>query len=264
MTRTWISSYDPGVPADMDVPDEPLHVGLGRAAQAYPERVAIRFYGRSVTYRELDALANRFANALIGLGVRPGERVALLMPNCPQMVLAYYGGLRAGAVMVPTSPLYVESEVEHQLADSGASVVICLSALFGRVQSVRPHLPDLRQVIVTNIKDFFPTRLRVLFSLTRERRDGHRARLPRDGRTFWLKTLLARAGGSDPGVTVSANDLALLQHTGGTTGVAKGAMLTHRNLVANTLQVRAWFGPLANPDGSDIVLGVLPLFKINP
>ncbi|MBV8713867.1 MAG: long-chain fatty acid--CoA ligase [Chloroflexi bacterium] len=262
MTRTWISSYDPGVPADVDVPDEPLHVGLGRAAQAYPERVAIRFYGRSVTYRELDALANRFANALIGLGVRPGERVALLMPNCPQMVLAYYGGLRAGAVMVPTSPLYVESEVEHQLADSGASVVICLSALFGRVQSVRPHLPDLRQVIVTNIKDFFPTRLRVLFSLTRERRDGHRARLPRDGRTFWLKTLLARAGGSDPGVTVSANDLALLQHTGGTTGVAKGAMLTHRNLVANTLQVRAWFGPLANPDGSDIVLGVLPLFHI--
>ncbi|MBV9893036.1 MAG: long-chain fatty acid--CoA ligase [Chloroflexi bacterium] len=262
MTRTWISSYDPGVPADVDVPDEPLHVGLGRAAQAYPERVAIRFYGRSVTYRELDALANRFANALIGLGVRPGERVALLMPNCPQMVLAYYGGLRAGAVMVPTSPLYVESEVEHQLADSGASVVICLSALFGRVQSVRPHLPDLRQVIVTNIKDFFPTRLRVLFSLTRERRDGHRARLPRDGRTFWLKTLLARAGGSDPGVTVSANDLALLQYTGGTTGVAKGAMLTHRNLVANTLQVRAWFGPLANPDGSDIVLGVLPLFHI--
>jgi long-chain acyl-CoA synthetase len=262
MNRPWISRYDPGVPADVDIPDEPLHQGLARAAQQYPERTAIRFYGRSVTYRELDELANRFANALIGLGVAPGDRVALLMPNCPQMVLAYYGALRAGAVVVPTSPLYVESELEHQLKDSGASVVLCLSALFGRIQAVRPHLPQLRQVIVTNIKDFFPTRLRVLFSLTRERRDGHRASLPGDGSTFWLKTLLARAAASDPGVGASAGDLALLQYTGGTTGVAKGTMLSHRNLLANTLQVRAWFNNLANPDGPDVVLGVLPLFHI--
>jgi len=178
------------------------------------------------------------------------------------MVLAYYGGLRAGAVMVPTSPLYVESELEHQLDDSGASVVVCLSALFGIVQRVRPRVPTLRQVIVTNIKDYFPTHLRVLFSLTRERRDGHRARLPRDGHTFWLKHLLTKAKATDPRVAVGGNDLALLQYTGGTTGVAKGAMLTHRNLVANTLQVRAWFGPLANLDGPDVVLGVLPLFHI--
>jgi long-chain acyl-CoA synthetase len=262
MLHPWTSQYDPGVPDAVDVPDEPLHEGLARAAQQYPERVAVRFYGRSVTYRELDQLANRFANALIALGVAPGERVALLMPNCPQMVLAYYGGLRAGAVMVPTSPLYVESELQHQLEDSGASVVVCLSALFGRVQAVRRHLPGLRQVIVTNIKDFFPTRLRVLFSLTRERRDGHRASLPRDGSTFWLKAILARARASDPRLDVSGDDLALLQYTGGTTGLAKGAMLTHRNLVANTLQVRAWFGPLASPDGQDTVLGVLPLFHI--
>jgi long-chain acyl-CoA synthetase len=262
MNRPWISRYDAGVPAEVDIPDEPLHLGLKRAAQHYPERDAIRFYGRSVTYRELDELANRFANALIALGVVAGDRVALLMPNCPQMVLAYYGGLRAGAVMVPTSPLYVESELEHQLRDSGASVVVCLSALFGRVQAVRQHLPRLRQVIVTNIKDFFPTRLRVLFSLTRERRDGHRASLPHDDSTFWLKTLLARAQTCDPGVKVSGDDLALLQYTGGTTGVAKGAMLTHRNLLANTLQVRAWFNTLANPDGPDVVLGVLPLFHI--
>jgi long-chain acyl-CoA synthetase len=262
MNRPWISRYDPGVPADVDIPDEPLHQGLIRAAQQHPERVAIRFYGRSVTYRELDEQANRFANALIALGVAPGERVALLMPNCPQMVLAYYGGLRAGAVMVPTSPLYVESELEHQLRDSGASVVVCLSALFGRIQSIRSHLPELRQVIVTNIKDFFPTRLRVLFSLTRERRDGHRASLPGDGSTFWLKTLLARAPATEPGVVVSGADLALLQYTGGTTGLAKGAMLSHRNLLANTLQVRAWFNNMANPDGPDVVLGVLPLFHI--
>ncbi|HEX8967187.1 MAG TPA: AMP-binding protein, partial [Chloroflexota bacterium] len=260
--RPWLAHYDPGVAADIEVPAEPLPAGLSRAAAEHPERAAIRFFGRSITYRELDTLANRFANALIALGVRPGDRVALLMPNCPQMVLAYYGGLRAGAVMVPTSPLYVESELEHQLADAGASVVVCLSPLFGRVQSVRPHLPALRHVIVTSIKDFFPPHLSVLFSLTRERRDGHHVSLPGDGHTYWLNRLLKRAPPGDPGVGVAADDLALLQYTGGTTGVAKGAMLTHRNLVANTLQVRAWFSSLANPDGSDVVLGVLPLFHI--
>ena len=260
--RAWLRAYDPGVPADIEVPDEPLHVALSEAAQRYPRRTAIRFFGRSTSYAQLDALANRFANALIALGVRKGERVALLMPNCPQMVLAYYGGLRAGAVMVATSPLYVESELEHQLADAEVSVVVCLSSLFGRVQAVRHNVPTLQHVIVTNIKDFFPTHLRLLFSLTRERRDGHRVKLPRDGQTYWLKRLLARARSSSPGVEVGGNDLALLQYTGGTTGVAKGAMLTHRNLVANTLQVRAWFGNLANPNGPDIVMGVLPLFHI--
>src|SRR5438034_6680401 len=124
-----------------------------------------------MTYRALDLLANRFANALIALGLMPGERVGLVMPNCPQMVVAYYGGLRAGAVMVPTSPLYVESELEHQLADAGVTVVVCLSPFFARVQKIRASVPTLRHVIVTNIKEFFPRHLRVLFSLTNERRD---------------------------------------------------------------------------------------------
>src|SRR5947209_18436876 len=131
--RTWLEAYDQGVPADVDVPDEPLDAALSAAARRYPRRVAIRFFGRSVSYAELDRLTNRFANALIALGVGKSDRVALLMPNCPQMVLAYYGGLRAGAVMVPTSPLYVESEIEHQLADAQVSAVICLSSLFSRV-----------------------------------------------------------------------------------------------------------------------------------
>jgi long-chain acyl-CoA synthetase len=260
--RPWLAAYDPGVPADIDVPDEPLHAALSAAARRYPRRTAIRFFGRSLSYAELEALANRFANALLALGVQKGDRVALLMPNCPQMVVAYYGGLRAGAVMVPTSPLYVESELEHQLADADACVVVCLSSLFSKVQAVRPRLPALRQVIVTSIKDYFPTRLRLLFSITRERRDGHRVKLPRDGQTYWLMRLLARARSSEPGVEVNGADLALLQYTGGTTGVAKGAMLTHRNLVANALQVRACFGNLANRSGPDIVMGVLPLFHI--
>jgi long-chain acyl-CoA synthetase len=262
MDRPWLTSYDRGVPAQIDVPDEPLHVALSRAAQRFPDRPAIRFYGRSITYRELDNLANRFANALIALGVQKGDRVALLMPNCPQMVLAYYGGLRAGAVIVPTSPLYVESELQHQLEDAGASVVVCLSALYGLVQRVRPRLPALRSVVVTNIKSFFPRHLRLLFSLTRERQGGHHVQLPTDGSTSWLNPLLLQASDVEPDVNVGSSDLALFQYTGGTTGVPKAAMLSHRNLVANTLQVRAWLGDLASPDGADVVLGVLPLFHI--
>src|SRR5260370_13859412 len=146
-------TYAPGVPADVDIPDEPLHASLSQSDARSPRRVAIRFLGGPVTYRELNELANRFANALIALGVRKGDRVALLMPNCPQMLLAYYGVLRAGAVMVPTSPLYVESELEHQLADACVTVLVCLSPLFGRLQSIRATPATLRHAIVTNIKE---------------------------------------------------------------------------------------------------------------
>ena len=260
--RPWLKWYDPGVPADIHIPDEPLPTLLAATAVRYPKRAAIRFFGRSLTYQALDAAANRFANALIQLGVAPGDRVALFMPNCPQMVVAYYGGLRAGAVMVPTSPLYSEQELEHQLADAGASVVVCLSLLFPRIQAVRQRLPALGQVVVTNIKEYFPIRLRLLFTLGKERRDGHRVKLPHDGQTHQLGRLMSRASATSPKVAVRPDDLALLQYTGGTTGVAKGAMLTHRNLVANTLQVRSWFSPLAKPDGAEVILGVLPLFHI--
>src|ERR671932_2602113 len=154
--RPWLRAYDPGIPANIDVPDEPLHAALTGAARRYPRRTAIRFFGRSTSYAELDALANRFANALLALGVRNGERGALLMPNCPQMVLAYYGGLRAGAVMVPTSPLYVEHELQHQLGDADVRVVVCLSALFPKLQAVRSRLPSLEHVLITSIKEYFP------------------------------------------------------------------------------------------------------------
>ena len=145
-TRPWLAAYDPGVPAEIEPPDEPLHAALSAAELRFPARAAIRFFGRAVTYRQLESAANRFANALVALGLHKGDRVALPMPNCPQLVIAYYGALKAGAVVVPTSPLYVESELEHQLADAEATVVVCLSALFGKVQAVRPRLPSLQHV----------------------------------------------------------------------------------------------------------------------
>jgi long-chain acyl-CoA synthetase len=258
----WLNHYDRGVPAEIETPDERLDTALGTAAARYPDRVAIRYFGRSVTYRELDRAANQFANALIALGVKPGDRVALLLPNCPQMVLTYYGGLRAGAIMVPTSPLYADSELEHQLADAEATALVCLSALFGQVQRVRPRLPMLRHIIVTNIKDYFPTRLRLLFTISKERKDGHRVSLPSDGQTHWLKRVMKRARSTSPNLATGPDDVALLQYTGGTTGVAKGAMLTHRNLVANALQIQAWVSPLASVDSQERILGVIPLFHV--
>jgi long-chain acyl-CoA synthetase len=262
LDRPWLQWYDPGVPREVDIPDTLLHELLSDSARRYPDRTVIRFFGRSITYRELDRAATRFANALTGLGVRKGDRVALFMPNCPQMVIAYYGGLRAGAVLVPCSPLYVENELQHQLEDAEASVIVSLSALFPKVQAVRSRLPALRHVIVTNIKEYFPPALRLLFTVAKERKDGHRVQLPADGQTHAWSTLLHRASEASPKIDGTADDLALLQYTGGTTGLAKAAMLSHRNLVANVVQVEAWVRNLAAPDGSDIVMGVLPLFHI--
>ncbi len=260
--RPWLKWYDPGVSHDVSVPDRALDRFLSDTAEKYPNRAAIRFYGRATTYAELERAVNRFANMLTQLGVEKGDRVALMLPNCPQMVIAYYGTLRAGAVVAPISPLYVEPEIQHQLADSGARVMVVLSALFPRVQAVRKSVPSLDRVVVTNIKEHFPPLLRVLFTLAKEKKEGHRVTLPDDGHTDWLQPLMAQASQARPNVSVSGDDLALLQYTGGTTGTAKAAMLLHRNLVANTLQTRAWFHNLGKPDGSDVILGVIPLFHI--
>ncbi len=260
--RPWLAWYDPGVPHDVVVPDQPLDRLLSDAAAKYPDRTAIRFYGRDISYAALETAVNRFANMLVQLGVEKGDRIALMLPNCPQMVIAYYGTLRAGAVVAPISPLYVEAEIQHQLADAGARVMLVLSALYPRVQAIRKSVPELERVLVTNIKEYFPPLVRALFTLAREKRDGHRVTLPDDGRTEWLQPLMARASEARLSSNVRGEDLALLQYTGGTTGLAKAAMLRHSNLVANTLQTRAWFSNVGRPDGSDVILGVIPLFHI--
>ncbi len=260
--RPWLAWYDPGVPSEVEVPDTSLDRLLSDTATRHPNRVAIRFLGASLTYAQLDRAASRFAGALQRLGVKKGDRVAVLLPNCPQMVMAYYGGLRAGAVLAPTSPLYVESELQHQFADAEASVVVCLSALLPRVQAVRGSLPALKHVVVTNIKEYFPPLTRLLFTVAKEKKDGHRVTLPSDGRTWWFQQLLASAPDAPSPVPLAGEDLALLQYTGGTTGLSKAAMLTHRNMVANTLQTRAWFANIGKPDGSDVILGTIPLFHI--
>jgi long-chain acyl-CoA synthetase len=222
----------------------------------------IRFAGREFSYQALEDAATCFATGLRMLGLHQGDRVALLLPNCPQFVIAYYGSLRAGAIVVPTSPLYVESELQQQLADAEARVLVCLSALFPRVQAIRSGLPDLEQVIVTNIKEYLPAVKRAVFSLTEERRGGHRPELPQDGHTHWLQPLLASTAAHQPRVSVTVDDVAVLQYTAGTTGSPKGVMLSHRNLIVSALQAHAWCRNVSKAGGAEVVLGVIPLFHI--
>ncbi|MCA1553351.1 MAG: AMP-binding protein, partial [Chloroflexi bacterium] len=237
MDKPWLKFYESGVPAMLDYPDEPLFHVLNNAVEKYPNRPALYFYDERVSYRTLSNLINRFANALIALGVKRGDRVAIHLPNCPQFVIAYYATLRIGAVVAAHSPLYTEAELEHQLNDCGATLIITLTSTYERVKHVQSKT-SLRTVICTNIKDFLPPHRKMLFTLFREHKEGHRANVLAGDPM--MERLLLRFPDHTPQVEVSADSLALLQYTGGTTGLPKAAMLTHRTLVTNVLQTAHW------------------------
>ncbi|MBI5877761.1 MAG: long-chain fatty acid--CoA ligase [Chloroflexi bacterium] len=257
MDKPWLNAYEPGVPTTIAYPEQPLYAFLDRAADLFPDHVAIHFYGARMRYRFLGDAVNRFANALIALGVQKGDRVALHLPNTPQFVIAYYGALKAGAVVVTHSPLYTEPELAQQLNDCGAETIVTLTMTYARVQAVRSKTP-LRNVIVANIKDYFPPHLNLLFTLAKEKKEGHRAQIAPGDHSF--VGLLRAAPSRAPGVDVRPDDLALLQYTGGTTGTPKAAMLTHRIMVTNVLQGVAW-NTIAHP-GQETFLCVLPFFHI--
>lgn len=253
--RPWLRFYEPGVPYTLSYPDQPVHTVLDQSAAAYPHHQAAVYFGAGITYATLRELAGRFTSALVRLGVRPGDRVALHLPNCPQFLIAYYGTLAAGAVIVPFNPLYVEREVGHQLADSGAEISVTLDVLYPRIAAVRGQT-RVREIIVTGIQDYFPPLLRALYPL-KARRDGMVVPVPRAPDIHRFADLL-RAGAPSPAGRVDPAAVAVLLYTGGTTGIPKGAMLTHRNLVSNLLQSRAWYTQLR--PGEDTGLAVLPFF----
>lgn len=267
LDRPWFAHYDPWVPTRLTYPDIPLHRFLSASAQQHPDRDAIIFYGRRLTYRAMDEAVTRFAAALTDRGLAKGDRVSLFLPNCPQMVIAYYGTLRAGGLAVSTSPLYSTRELTHQLNDSGAETIVVLSKLYPLVREVASQT-GLKRIIVTNIKEYFPPLLRLLFTLLKEKRQGHRPIVERRPGTEWFSEMLTSSSAKPPATTVGPDDPALLQYTGGTTGLAKGAVLTHRNLVANTMQIGAWLvKPVLSPaegenGGHEIFLGAIPFFHI--
>jgi len=255
----WLDSYPPGVPEHVEVPPANLARLLADAARAYPHAPALHFEGRTTSYAELADRAWRFAAALARLGVTRGSRVGLILPNCPQAVVALFGALRLGAVVVQNNPLYTERELERQLADAGVEVLICLDLVYGRVKAVRERV-GIREVIVTSTLDELPALKRVLAHYTRRGRAAS-AGIGREEPVRRWRDLLRQGAEKAPETAVDpAADPALLQYTGGTTGVAKGVLLSHANLAANVEQVRAWF-----PDadlGHEVMMAVLPFFHV--
>ena len=233
----------------LDYPDKAVWQLLDESARRFPHRPALRFYGRQTTYRELEDLVERFARGLSAQGLRPGDRVAVVLPNAPQMVIAYYGTLRAGGVVVPTNPLYTPREFAVQMADADPRFVVALDL-------VAPRLSDAvkdRILVTTRIRDYLPPLLGFLQGLREKGPELPGGALP-------LSDLLAAGGGAVLPAPAPADELAVLQYTGGTTGVPKAAMLSHRNLVANALQAEAWL-PSYQP-GEERVLAVLPFFHV--
>lgn len=263
--RPWLASYPAGVPTDWgdaDVPLVPLTALLDDAAAAFPTRTAIAFLGVRITYRELRDTVDAFASALADLGVTRGDRVALVLPNCPQAVVAGYAALRLGAVVVANNPLSTEEELGHALADAGPTVVVCLDRTYPTVAAVRRRL-SIRHVVATSLTDYLPLQtraaLRLPTSSARIRRRQLTGSLPRGAPVHSYLRLLRSAPGPAPQAPVDpAVDVAALHYTGGTTGRAKAAMLTHRNLVANAWQNRLWLADAV--PGREVVLGVLPFF----
>jgi long-chain acyl-CoA synthetase len=251
--KVWLKQYDSGVPATFSYPRIPLYGFLEHSADSYPKNRALSYLGRDIDYAELDTLVNRAANALIELGVKPGDRVGLFLVNTPQFVISLYGALKIGAVAVAINPLYTADEVLFELNDAGIKTVIVMSRFYPLIQQIREKTV-LENVIVTNVKAYFPWLKRLLFTLFRERED--RVKTAEGDHVFG--TLLARSASARPDVRVSADAIAMLQYTSGTTGTPKGVMLTHYNLVVNALQCRMWVNDTA--EGSERVLGWLPFF----
>jgi long-chain acyl-CoA synthetase len=263
MHTPWIDRYDPGVPASCTYPDWTVTDLLRRSAARFPDRPAILFYGARITYRQLDELTSRFAAALQRLGVRPGDRVGLMLPNVPQMLIGYYGALKAGAIVMPTNPLYVSRELETQLVDSGAETLVALDLFYPRIAPILAQSP-LKRLILTSIGDYLPAIRRLLYPV-KARLNGRWISVRKTPPLYDFVELIKHANGHvgpDPTTPAaqSPDDVSLLQYTGGTTGTPKGVMLSHRNVVVNASQCRAWVPDFM--EGQEVFLGVIPFFHV--
>jgi long-chain acyl-CoA synthetase len=256
MEKPWLKFYEPHVPEHLDYPETVMPKALEETARKYPDHTALIFNNAKITYREYNAAVDRFAAALQGLGVKKGDRVAIHLLNCPQFPIAYYAVLRIGGIVVPCNPVYTAREMRHQLKDSGAEVIVTLSMMYPIIQQIRAET-KLRHVIVANIKTYLPPILRVLFTLLKEKKGGHRVDISGDANTYWFTDVLAKGPAKPQPVELSWDDTAVLMYTGGTTGVSKGAELTHQNILVNAQQCKVW---ISAGEAEDISLTALPLY----
>jgi long-chain acyl-CoA synthetase len=254
--KPWLKFYEPHVREHLDYPQTTIPAALAETARKYPDHVSTIFMNNKISYREYDESVDRFAAALQGLGVKKGDRVAIHLPNCPQFPVAYNATLRVGGIVVPCNPIYTGREMKHQLNDSGATVIITLSAMYPVIKQIRAET-QLRHVVVAQIKTYFPPLIKLLFTLFKEKKDGHKVDIAGDADTYWFKDLIAQAPAEPSPVEISWDDTAVLMYTGGTTGVSKGAQLTHKNILVNAYQGKVWSKAI---EAKDSTLTALPLF----
>ena len=258
--RPWLQHYPKEIPTTLTYDDKPVHAFLKESAEKSPNKVAIHFLGRELTFKEVYESALKFAAYLRKLGIEKGDRVAISLPNCPQSVISYFGILLAGGIVVQTNPTYTERELEYQMKDSGSKIIVTLDILFPRAAKIAPNT-DIQHIIVTAINDYLPFPKNLVYPFIQKKQYGIVVRVEHAGNHHLFKEIMKYELPNEISEsTDSENDIALLQYTGGTTGFPKGVMLTHRNLVANTKMCQVWL--VKNKDGQERILGVIPFFHV--
>jgi long-chain acyl-CoA synthetase len=262
--RPWLKFYPADVPPTIDYPKKPLFSLLAESASKYPLRIALSYQGRNISYAQLNELANQFANGLHSLGIGKGSKIALILPNLPQTVFSFYGALKAGVTAVPCNPLYRERELEFQLQNSEVEAVVLLENTIGphnyyeEFGKCRPRLSKVKYVFVTSVTDFLPPIKKQLAGPVKKIKT-----LKPEG-TIRLVDFLNRQSRAEPDTASMnidpVNDLAVIQYTGGTTGISKGAMLTHYNLLSNAIASAYWSGLTTGSDST--TLAAIPFFHI--
>ena len=258
--KPWLSHYPKEIPHEITIEEKPLYDYLQQAAAEFPTNTAINFLGKTLTYTELYDQSLKLANYLQSLGLQKDDRVSIMLPNCPQAVIAYYGVLFAGGIVVQTNPLYMERELEYQLKDSQSTFIVTLDLLYPRVSKMKA-LTSLKHIIVTGIKDYLPFPKNLLYPFVQKKQKKLVVKIEHQGDTHLFKKIMEL---TEPVVDLPdlnpAEDIALLQYTGGTTGFPKGAMLTHKNIIANTKMCSSWL--YKSKRGKESMLGIVPLFHV--
>jgi len=257
--RPWLAHYDADVPPSLEYADGTLVDYLRHHAKERPQATALIFKDRRLTWKELDEQSDACAAGLASLGVRRGERVAIILPSCPQWVIAQFALWKLGATVLALNPIYTEHELTGLLRDGGARIAIAMTRVYPRVKAVQSQTA-LERIVATNIKEYFPARLALLFTLFKERKDGHRISLA-PGDVWWKQLLRTHAGRRPPALTVSADDDAIVLASGGTTGTPKGVVGLHRAFTHAGQQIHAWTRSSFR-SGQDVVLLPLPLCHV--
>ncbi|WP_044893455.1 long-chain-fatty-acid--CoA ligase [Bacillus alveayuensis] len=258
--RPWLKHYPPEIPCEITWDKKPLHQYLKAAAEEFNDQPAIHFQGKELTFQELYEQTLKLANYLQNIGVKKGDRVAIMLPNCPQAVIAYYAVLEAGGIVVQTNPLYTERELKYQMIDSGSTVMITLDLLYPKAVKMKT-LTNLKHIIVTSIKDYLPFPKNIIYRFIQKRQNQMVVQIEKSSEVHLWKDILNASTPYELNMENNvAEDIAILQYTGGTTGLPKGVMLTHENLVSNTKMCATWM--YDSKRGRESVLGMLPFFHV--